>query len=768
MGATLPMTLLAPPLCYPCCMEEAPKAIYAHSVAGRPRESWERLQPHLNGVAAAAAEFAQVFGARELGFAAGLLHDAGKLRHAFQRYLRGEVPSAEHSICGAVMAVDRYPAVIGRMLAYAIAGHHGGLPDGGVGSGGLDLRLSEARALMADMAPWPDDLAWPAAPTLGVKCSQAELPFAAAFRTRMLFSALVDADFLQTERFYEPAQAAARQAVAAIAIDALARRLDRHLERLAVGNKASGDVRARRAAVLARCRQAAEAGPGVFSLTVPTGGGKTLSSLAFALRHALRNGLRRVVYVIPYTSIIEQTADAFRSAFGDLAAAVVEHHSAASVPESEDVMGPRRLRLATENWDAPIIVTTSVQFFESLYANRPSRCRKLHNMAGSVVVLDEVQSLPVRLLNPCLAALRELTERCGSTVVLCSATVPDLRRSPALSGGFRHVTEIVDDVPGLFAAFKRVRIESAGRLDDPTLAERLASEHQVLCIVDSRPHAAELHGMVGDAAAGDTLHLSAAMCPAHRRRVLAEVKDRLENGLPCRLIATTVVEAGVDVDFPVVYRAVAGIDSLAQAAGRCNRNGRLPQPGRFVIFDDGRKLWLQDLERRRALVRPLLERAPDPLSLEAVTEWFATLFGVEASRLDELRILDRTAERSRQLTWPFRSIWEGDERFPPFRMIDQEATPVIVPWNGIAEPLLAELEGCLRAGRPVPLRMMRELQQVSVSVYPGQLAALRRRGAIGSAGPEGRFLVLTGAELYDQHVGLVSRDGERRPEDNIM
>ncbi len=456
----------------------------------------------------------------------------------------------------------------------------------------------------------------------------------------------------------------------------------------------------------------------------------------------MKHGLRRVIYVIPYTSIIEQTADVFRRAFGDLAAAVVEHHSAARPVEAEDRMGPDRLRLAAENWDAPVIVTTSVQFFESLYADRPSRCRKLHNIARSVVVLDEVHALPQALLAPCVWALRELAERCHTSLVLCSATLPDLRRSPNLGAGFASVTGIIENTGDLFAALARVRTERAGTVEDDDLARRLADEPQVLCILDQRAQAADVHDLLRQRRPDGTVHLSAAMCPAHRRAVLDDVKNRLNQGRPCRLVATTVVEAGIDVDFPVVWRAAAGIDSLARAAGRCNREGRLDK-GRFVVFDSPRKLWLADLELRRGLAKPLLSRFDDPLCPEAVRDYFASLLSVQRSQLDGKNILSRLEERAATLTFPFRSIAHD------FRLIDQDTTPVIVPWRGLAEPLLAELA----TGSP-GLETLRAVQQVTVAVYPGQLKALEKAGALARVGPDGRFALLAKAEFYDEGVGL--------------
>ncbi|MGE5504207.1 MAG: CRISPR-associated helicase Cas3', partial [Actinomycetota bacterium] len=545
---------------------------------------------------------------------------------------------------------------------------------------------------------------------------------------------VADADFLATEHFYLPGQAEDRRRIAEIPLAGLLQRLDDHLEDVAADSRADSKVVRQRAKVLAQCREAAARPPGVFSLSVPTGGGKTLSSLAFALRHAVAHGLRRVIYVIPYTSIIEQTADVFRRAFGELAEAVVEHHSTAAPLENEDTMGPRRLKLAVDNWDAPVIVTTSVQFFESLHAARPSACRKLHNIAESVVVLDEVQALPTAQLAPCVRALRELAERCRTTVLLCSATLPDLRQSTNLGAGFAAVDEIIDDVDALFADLARVDSERAGFLDDDTLVGCLAAEPRVLCIVESRAHAAELYGHLAER--GGAFHLSASMCPAHRRAVLAEVRARLDTDAPCRLVATPVVEAGVDVDFPVVFRAAAGIDSLAQAAGRCNRNGR-QERGRFVVFEAARPSRLRDLARRRTLAAPLLAEGGDPLGRDVVARYFATLLAVERGAMDESRALERMNNGRHGLNWPFRSIARD------FRMIDQDTRPVVVDWRGKAAPLVAEVE----AGN-VSLAAVRALQQHSVAAWPGEIAALRAAGALREFGPDGRFLKLTRDEFY--------------------
>lgn len=620
---------------------------YAHSTDG-PEDTWERLEDHLRRVAERAEANAAAFATPSFGRAVGLLHDLGKYDPDFQHRIRGTGSRTEHSGHGARLAIERWGDA-GRLIAYAVAGHHAGLPDGGdAGDGSLDARIAAAAYRASVGLPpeltLPERPEFPPALARSMQAHPETRGFTLAQFVRMVFSALVDADFTATEAFCDPTRAEARAAEMP-SLDALAARLDAFLTDLqerAAAAPASGrkaEVQNQRAAILGHCRAAAALTPGVFSLTVPTGGGKTLSSLAFALDHARRHGLRRVVYAIPYTSIIEQTADVFRKAFGDLGGGVLEHHSAAVPPAGDEPIGPHRLRLAEENWDAPVVVTTTVQLFESLFAARPSACRKLHNLAGSVLILDEAQALPYQHLGPCIAALRELVETYGATVVLCTATQPDFRHGAVFRAGFPEVREIIPDPVALQEVFRRVWVEIAGPLDDDTLLDRLRAEPQVACIVDSRRYAAELCAALGTE--DDVFHLSAAMCPAHRRTVLEEVRTRLAEGAPCRLIATQVVEAGVDLDFPVVYRAAAGIDSLTQAAGRCNRNGALPEGGRFVVFTPRLASGLTDLKLRRDLAAPLLAENSDPLGLETVAAYFRTLFALRRDAMDRCRILPR-------------------------------------------------------------------------------------------------------------------------------
>jgi CRISPR-associated endonuclease/helicase Cas3 len=431
----------------------------------------------------------------------------------------------------------------------------------------------------------------------------------------MVFSCLVDADYLATEQFMAPEQAALRPS-GQPSISELRDRADSYIDRLAHEAdqaRPGAAVNAHRARVLSACREAARLEPGFFTLTVPTGGGKTLSSLAFALRHAESHGLNRVITAIPFTSIIEQNAAHIRAALGDLnGKLVLEHHS--NLDPQQEKAQTQQNRLAAENWDAPVVVTTNVQLLESLFACRTGRCRKLHRIAHSVIVLDEAQALPPGLLAPTLAALRELVRNYGCTIVLCTATQPALEKRANFPIGIDQPRPIIPHGhrEELFKGLKRVEVEQAGTLSDDQLVDRLASEDQVLCIVNTRPHAAELFTSLCERlgetntverqglevpAVGSCLHLSANMCPRHRSAVLRLIRRRLETGRPCRVISTQLVEAGVDVDFPVVYRATAGLDAIAQAAGRCNNiRGRVwactalsshPTRGAWIETDTG-------------------------------------------------------------------------------------------------------------------------------------------------------------------------------------
>lgn len=642
---------------------------------------------------------------------AGQLHDIGKASREFQGYICGDLPSGgDHSSAGARVALDRYGKPYGTILATIIAAHHAGLADGT----DLTQRIEAAARLVprgwqSHASPLPE----------GAMLKPSMVPgkagpkgFMHSFLIRMLFSCLVDADFIATEDFYARATGNTVERGGHTDLVALRDRLRAHMAAMVAvrANRQPTPLNALRAAILDHAVAKAPLPPGLFSLTVPTGGGKTLASLSFALEHAVHHGLRRVIYVIPYTSIIEQTAQVFRQSLGS-PDDILEHHASfdwekvRSLREADDESPSAlaKLQRAAENWDVPIVVTTAVQFFESLFANRTSRCRKLHNIAGSVVVLDEVQTLPLPLLLPSLAALEELARNYRTSVVLCTATQPALRKVDAalldknkqpIGLDLPAQRELAPDPAGLYEKLKRVAVERmADPVADEAIAARFAAQPQMLCIVNTRRHARALFDAIGDLAGA--VHLSTQMCARHRRIVLADLREKLKAGAPVRLVSTSLIEAGVDISFPEVWRAATGLDAIAQAAGRCNREGELSAPdgmprlGRVVVFEPAGGHLQHDIKLRWQAAKPVLDRHEDPLGLEAVRQYFSDLYwqkGDAATAFDAAKvgtypgILPAIGETAASLEFPFRSIAEA------FRMIDEEGSEaVIVPWRANAK-----------------------------------------------------------------------------------
>ncbi len=768
--------------------------IFAHSLpTGSDTSAWEPLSHHLRQVGARAAAFAEPFGASRVALAAGLLHDIGKCSADYQGYIRGErAKGPDHSTAGARAAVAEYGR-IGRLLAFAIAGHHSGLMDG-MGNDGKGRSLSDRLDLNGYAIPahdgWRDHApGLPSASELrpdGLSANTDHPGFETAFLVRMLFSCLVDADFLETERFYATADGKPPPARGGVVAHV---HLDRVRAHMAGRRQHDTLVNRLRAEILDHAVAKAALPPGLFTLTVPTGGGKTLTSLSFALEHALKHGLRRIVYVIPFTSIIEQTAQVFREALGT-DADILEHHAsfdwdtppgAAKVDtEEEGASGLAKLRRDAENWDAPIVVTTAVQFFESLFASRTSRARKLHNLAGSVIILDEAQTLPVHLLRPCMTALGELTRNYGASVVLCTATQPALRKQ---DGALPRRRER-DPVPGfdicaerelaprpreLYEALKRVAVEwRRDPLADEEIVERFSEQERMLCIVNTRAHARALFGAIGHLPGAR--HLTTLMCARHRRAVLEEIRDDLKHRRPVRLVATSLIEAGVDVDFPEVWRAAAGLDSIAQAAGRCNREGRLEGLGRTVVFEPAGRKPPPAIMAFYQAARPVLRTAADPLGLEAVERYFRELYfqkgyeSLDEARLDgaPYRILGEIEQTRQRFDFPFSRIGQA------FRLIDDVMDPVLIPFDDAAREALDALEHA-----PLPPKgVMRRLQQYVVPVPANVRASLLAAGAARAIKAEvygNRFVRLDSMDLYHPLSGLDWSDPTfRTGESNIF
>jgi len=728
-------------------MNQKDQKFYAHSREGDPNpENWQELEVHLKNVAKLASEFAAAFSSGEWGYLAGLWHDLGKYSMEFQAMLNMTSSSetsagtasfrVDHSTAGGIIAVDKFNNA-GRILAYLITGHHAGLPDWQSetsGLSGLAQRLTKVDLLgKLPVAEVPAEVLHPAMPSEKPKPGSDP-----ALWIRMLFSCLVDADFLDTEAFIQPDTASLRGSYPSFS--ELLPLFTTFME--AKKNSAQDTpVNQFRENILKKCISIAAHQPGIFTLTVPTGGGKTLSSMGFALHHALKHDKRRIIYVIPYTSIIEQTADQFRQIFSD---AIIEHHSNLEVPDET----PETLKqsLATENWDAPIIVTTSLQFFESLFASRTSRCRKLHNIVNSVVILDEAQLLPPEFLNPILATLGELRRNYGVTLVLCTATQPALGPHKSVDfdfPGLPETVEIMENPQALHNAFKRTEICVPNDLNRSQTWEDLACElvqnPSVLCVVNRRDDCRELHRLMP----AGTIHLSALMCGAHRSVVINQVKERLKKGIHTRVISTQLVEAGVDLDFPVVYRALAGLDSIAQAAGRCNREGHLTERGRVMVFVPPSKAPPGHLRQAAEIGRRLLsEGTDDLLAPERFERFFKELYWLKGDGLDAKGIMKDLAKDS-QLRFSFRTAASK------FHLIDDSGqAPVLVRYGEGTE--LIEL---LRKTGP-DRWLLRKLQRYVVNLPRYLHSRLLAEGCIGEI-YQGIFIQEHGA-LYDPVLGFCS------------
>ena len=697
---------------------------YLAHIAGDGRK--QTAAEHLNGTAERCALFAAPFGAEELGRLAGLSHDLGKYSMEFQRRLDNG-PKVDHATAGA-FACWR----MGQPLAaFAAAGHHGGLPDGGTQGDSPDAgtflgRMKRAeRGGLPDCSPWTEEIALPspAPPPCGTE------PLSQIFFTRMLFSCLTDADFLDTEAFMDGSPRPEHPAP----LDDLWERLQRHISGWF---PPQGELNSRRCAVLEQCiRMGKTQPPGLFTLTVPTGGGKTVASLAFALAQARARarGLRRIIYVIPYTSIIEQTAQEFRTILG--AENVLEHHSNAAY-EIDAEATPKTVRLAqaAENWDMPVVVTTAVQFFESLYANRPSQCRKLHNLAGSVILFDEAQLLPLPCLRPCVHAIAQLVQHYGASAVLCTATQPALGPLFAEFLPGRPAVELCPPELCPPESFRRVCFRQAGRLDWDTLSGQLQQHEQVLCVVNSRKSAQEIFTRLSGEG---NFHLSTLMYPAHRRAKLEEIRRRLREGLPCRVISTSLIEAGVDVDFPAVFREEAGLDSILQAAGRCNREGKRPVSESIVTLFRGEAAPPPLFQTAIGAGRMVLEQYDDIASREAIQAYFHTLLELKGAEAQDIYGI---LPKIRTELFPFQSVAER------FHMIDSPTRTVYIPLGAGAE-----LVGRLRAGER-SRALFRQLGQYGVSIYENHFAALDQAGDLERL--EDGSAILATLSLYSEETGL--------------
>jgi len=746
---------------------------YAHSGRAADKSDWQGLKEHLERVSALASRMAETLGLGKAASLAGLFHDLGKYTAEFQKRLTGVETPVDHSTAGgwhilqAVKGQDRF---IAELIAYAILGHHAGLPD----KRGVDSALTER---MAGFKSGSLDNAWERElnadfsglmPAFSWEKTRERLAFQMAFCGRMLFSCLVDADFKDTERFYAALEGRHVDRVWQPLQALLPGFLSGFARYMATRESGESDINRLRSEILAHVRGQAAARPGLFTLTVPTGGGKTLASLAFALEHAQAHGHRRIIYAIPFTSIIDQTADIFRDVLGS--EHVLEHHSAIN-EEKFDRREPKesrdKLKLAMEDWAAPVVVTTNVQLFESLFAARASRARKLHNIAGSVIILDEAQTIPRHLLAPVVRALDELACNYRCTIVLCTATQPalDARRfaegHPA--GLALEGRELAPGPERLAQDLRRVTIERVGAMHDADIVSALETAPQGLVIVNSRKHALALFREAQEAGLEGVIHLTTRQYAAHRREILVEVRRRLRDGEACRVIATSLVEAGVDVDFPRVWRAEAGLDSIAQAAGRCNREGRRPVAASIVtVFSAPDYPPPSEIEGLIADTRRMVDKHADLLSPAAVAAYFEEVYWrVGLKGLDRKSILDRFRMDATGTDFAYRSVATD------FRMIESQMVPVIIARDDAARSAVNEL-GIAEIPSGV---LARKLQSFIVQVPLKARTLMLENRHVAYVHPEIRgdqFAVLQTPGMYGEEIGLLWEDADYLSSDDLQ
>jgi CRISPR-associated endonuclease/helicase Cas3 len=722
------------------------KEFYAHSLPNRPPQEWQKLEDHLLAVARRAKQFGDKFGAGEWAYLAGLWHDLGKYSDDFQRMIRfpdGEDAHIEnrpsrvdHSTAGAILSEKTFMAQFKpfeRILAYAIAGHHSGLSDW---IASLDKRLHKKDLLDKIYDKIPPKIRNRAFPRERPNAAMPPNPLTLSLWIRMIFSCVIDADFLDTEEFVTPEKGAERKGYPSLS--ALLSQFNNHIERL-ISSSPKTHVNDIREMVRKQCIGKSQESPSIFTLTVPTGGGKTLSSMAFSLNHAVKFNKIRIIYVIPYTSIIEQTADVFRRIFGK---AVIEHHS--NMDETNPETENYRSRLACENWDAPIIVTTAVQFFESLFANKTSKCRKLHNIVNSVVILDEAQLLPPDLLIPIIEVIKELHANYGITIILSTATQPALspRRSSDFDfPGIPDTIEIMDNPVHLHESLKRVQFKFRNKTTIPMRWPEVASELQnhetVLCIVNSRKDCRDLYKLMPSG----TIHLSALMCGAHRSKVIADIKKRLKDSIPTRVISTQLVEAGVDFDFPIVYRALAGLDEIVQAAGRCNREG-CKSRGQVVVFLPPSEVPPGHLRQAAEVGRRLIgDLNSNDIPLQAFTEFFRELYWIKGRNLDRHQVISLLINDPK-MSYSFRMAAQA------FRIIEQKGFPCLVRYGEGAE-LIDRL--CLKGKERI---LLRKLQRYAVQVSEWHLRRLITSGEVAEPEIAPGLYMQVGTLLYRNDIGL--------------
>ncbi|MBA4698420.1 MAG: CRISPR-associated helicase Cas3' [Ruminococcus sp.] len=692
------------------------------------KEREQTVKEHLEGTAKLAEQFANEFGYGDWGYCCGKLHDIGKYTLRFQDRIRGGTLKVDHATAGAKVCFEKggyYTA-----LAYCIAGHHAGLPDTGEKSdtGDRATYYGRMKKKIEEYQEYQKEIEIPELSTPFFQTPAKKDPgFSVGILTRMLYSCLVDADYLDTEAFMNDGNVVRGSGDNMTTLWA---RLHSHIGGW-LENEDVQTINGRRTEILKHCIQGGQEEKGLFRLTVPTGGGKTIASLAFALQHAVKHNIKHIIYVIPYTSIIEQNANIFSNILGS--ENVLEHHSNVNYESAEEL---KPMQLATENWDKPVIVTTNVQFFESFFSNKSSKCRKLHNIANSVLIFDEAQMLPNDYLKPCVAALEELVRHYQSSVVLCTATQPAL--TDLFSKDMKY-KELCPRMEEQFSYFKRAQLKGLGTITEEELIAKLQNERQALCILNTKKIVQKIYEEIKQEG---VFHLSTLMYPIHRKRTLEKIRERLSTGEKCIVIATSLVEAGVDLDFRTVYRQVAGIDSIIQAAGRCNREGKRPLDESVTnVFQLEQAQKVPGQEQQIDTARIIIREYEDFSELDAIEEYFTRLYKFRGDALDKKNIL----EQFQKGRFPFAKV--GKE----FKLIEEDTKTIFIAKEEHAKKIAEELryKGMTRI-------LMREAGAYCVNVYENVFRNIYDAGMLiaisEDAGDD--FWLLQNMEDYSEETGL--------------
>lgn len=722
----------------------------AHKTSdGKEQTVWQ----HLNGVSKLAEEFSIPL-LRPFAKVAGEMHDIGKYAMRFQKRLNGDNVKYEHAVCGAIeylKSADKND-VFAPLIEYCIAGHHTGLPDGAKGADTKEDPTLSGRLLReenykgdCDYRIYKDELAvqplnnhdwgYAFAELCSIKdpCKLIELY---AFFTKYVFSCLTDADFIDTEAFCNPEAKRGLTGDFNAALEILINKLSSF--------KADTDVRAARARLQQQAVENSNNDENIYILNMPTGSGKTLCSLEIALKKAVGSNKKRIIYVIPYTSIIEQTASEFQNMFGEVLP-VLQHHSNYNYEqECEDKSTADKLKRSCENWDAPLIVTTSVQFFQSFYHYKGSGLRKLHNLADSVIVFDEIHLIPTELIQPCLKAVGHITKYLNSQAVFLSATMPDYSELFENYLPDVRVRNLLEDKSD-FKVFKKCNYKNLGKIDYESVVSKAEEYQSSLIIVNSRKAARNVYELVS----GKKYHLSTFMTPAHRTKIISEIHNCLEKGEKITVVSTSLVEAGVDFDFETVFRQLAGLDNILQSGGRCNREGKR-KSGDVYIFETDDKI-NDDLKARTNITRDILSNYHDILSEEAVEDYYSRIFSfnkndIDSNSIAKFNISTKKFEdhivNQKPMTIPFKSYAES------FEYIKADTIGIVIDNGKINE--CHDLIDRLKSGDN---SIKRALQKYTVSVYLYEFENILKTGIIDDFGTG--VYVLTNTDYYKDDTGLI-------------